>query len=302
MSIDDADTVRAWFEEQIAIAPTHHDLMVEGTSIHYRSWGTPGGPRIVLVHGGAANGGWWDHLAPGMIPLGQVHAVDLGGQGRSDWTIDYSLERWAHELTALIDQVSTPDEPTVLVGHSRGGFIALMASEQTRADVVGIVLIESAFDVDPAPVPSAGMSAQQPNATPPPTRAQMVARFQPHPRDVSSLDYIVAHIAEQSVVEADGRWRWQFDRTFLGRVNAMRTEHLHPTSAKVLQVRSAHGLLRAETAEAARTALNPASRIVTIEGSGHHIMLQKPRELATLLNSTLESWLLSTTPGRADQM
>jgi hypothetical protein len=50
-------TTRAWFREQIAVVPSHHDVVLNGTSIHYRSWGS-GEAQIVLVHGGAANSAW----------------------------------------------------------------------------------------------------------------------------------------------------------------------------------------------------------------------------------------------------
>jgi len=262
-------TTPAWFREQIALAPTHHQVTVDGRSIRYRSWGSPRQAQIVLVHGGAANGAWWDHIAPSLLRFGQVHAIDLSGQGQSDWASEYTLEGWAREVTALTNQVGQRGEPTFLIGHSRGGF----------------VLIESAFDVDPPAQPARQASRSQRGALP--TREEMVARFRPHPRDVPALDYLLKHIAEQSVVESSGRWQWQFDRGFLGRVKAMRTEEIRSTSVNVLQIRGSHGLLSATTA-----ALRTDSQIVVVEGAGHHIMLQKPRELATLLCETIASWML----------
>jgi pimeloyl-ACP methyl ester carboxylesterase len=283
-------TTPAWFREQIALAPTHHQVTVDGRSIRYRSWGSPRQAQIVLVHGGAANGAWWDHIAPSLLRFGQVHAIDLSGQGQSDWASEYTLEGWAREVTALTNQVGQRGEPTFLIGHSRGGFVALLANAETTASVGGLVLIESAFDVDPPAQPARQASRSQRGALP--TREEMVARFRPHPRDVPALDYLLKHIAEQSVVESSGRWQWQFDRGFLGRVKAMRTEEIRSTSVNVLQIRGSHGLLSATTAEAARAALRTDSQIVVVEGAGHHIMLQKPRELATLLCETIASWML----------
>jgi alpha-beta hydrolase superfamily lysophospholipase len=60
---DDAEQP-GWFRRALAQPPEHWDVDVEGTRIHYRAWGDSGAPGLVLVHGGAAHSGWWDHVAP----------------------------------------------------------------------------------------------------------------------------------------------------------------------------------------------------------------------------------------------
>jgi pimeloyl-ACP methyl ester carboxylesterase len=219
-----------------------------------------------------------------------VHALDLSGHGQSAWTYEYSLDRWADEVAAFVDHVSTPGAPTILIGHSRGGFVALLASERSKTAVDGLVLVESAFDVDPPSARSASAGTGGPTG-PPPSRADMLARFEPQPRDVPPLAYAATHIAEQSIIESDGRWRWQFDRAFLGRVKAMGSDQVDPTNARSLQIRGGYGLLTEVTADAVRAALGPASDIIVMPDAGHHIMLQQPRELTVILESTLTAWL-----------
>ena len=58
------EAVPAWFARALASAPEHRDVVVDGARVHYRAWGEPGRPGLVLVHGGAAHSGWWDHVAP----------------------------------------------------------------------------------------------------------------------------------------------------------------------------------------------------------------------------------------------
>ena len=53
-----------WFRTAVATFPAHRDIEVEGARVHYRAWGDPALPGLVLVHGGAAHSGWWDHIGP----------------------------------------------------------------------------------------------------------------------------------------------------------------------------------------------------------------------------------------------
>ena len=73
----------AWFASAIATLPVHRSLTVDGLKITYRVWGDPARPGLVLVHGGAAHAGWWDHIAP-QLKSHRVVAVDLSGHGDSD--------------------------------------------------------------------------------------------------------------------------------------------------------------------------------------------------------------------------
>jgi pimeloyl-ACP methyl ester carboxylesterase len=53
-----------WFQTALALGPQRlsHDL--DGVRLTYRAWGGRGLPLVVLVHGGSAHGGWWDHIGP----------------------------------------------------------------------------------------------------------------------------------------------------------------------------------------------------------------------------------------------
>ena len=72
-----------WFARAIAQAPEHRDVVVAGARVAYRAWGPAGAPGVVLVHGGAAHSGWWDHVAP-LLTGHRVVALDLTGHGDSD--------------------------------------------------------------------------------------------------------------------------------------------------------------------------------------------------------------------------
>ena len=289
MNSNPATSIREWFDQQVAQIPAHRTIEIDGRHIHVRTWDSPREAHIVLVHGGAANGAWWDPIAPSLRHLGHVHALDLGGQGLSDWATDYSLDSWGHEVAEFVNDVAVADTPVVLIGHSRGGFVSLIASARTSVPPRGLILIESAFNVDPPPAKDVSHSPRAPRS--PLTRAELVSRFRPLPHDIPSLDFVLQHVAEQAVVERDGRWQWQLDKSFLGRVPAMRLEEAKSTDVPLVQIRGNHGLLDAHTAESARQVIQPDSPIEIIEQAGHHILLQKPRELAQRLAAHTAAFL-----------
>ena len=82
VSVVDADSAAppAWFTAALAAPVTQRTTMVADVPIAYRMWGSsPNGRGIVLVHGGAANSRWWDHIGPLLAADRSVIAIDLSG-------------------------------------------------------------------------------------------------------------------------------------------------------------------------------------------------------------------------------
>lgn len=94
--------------------------------LHTRTWGHSSLPRsAVLLHGITSNAGSWIGVGPALVRQG-YHCVapDLLGHGESP------KPDHGYELSALVDQVaeSAPQAPDLLVGHSLGGLLALLAA------------------------------------------------------------------------------------------------------------------------------------------------------------------------------
>src|ERR1700710_723324 len=103
-----------WFEKAIGRVPEHRDVVVDGVRIHYRAWGDPALPGLVLVHGGAAHSGWWDHVAP-QLTGHRVVALDLSGHGDSGHRSGYDVQHWTDEVVGVAAAAGL-DRP-VVVGH-----------------------------------------------------------------------------------------------------------------------------------------------------------------------------------------
>lgn len=86
------------------------------------SWGQPGRPVIVLVHGYPDNSSNWAGIAPLLADDFHVIAYDVRGAGSSFKPTrrrDYRLAHLTADFTAVIKAVS-PDQPVHLVAHDWG--------------------------------------------------------------------------------------------------------------------------------------------------------------------------------------
>jgi pimeloyl-ACP methyl ester carboxylesterase len=109
------------------------------------------GEPILLIHGFGASIGHWRKNIPVLAAAGyEVHALDLLGFGDADKpAIAYSLDLWA---ALLQDYWRTQiGRPTVLVGNSIGGLLALMLSAHSPEMVKAGVLLNCAGGLNHRP-------------------------------------------------------------------------------------------------------------------------------------------------------
>lgn len=123
-------------------------MRVEGATVHLRCWGREGLPGVVLIHGGAANSAWWDHIAPFLTRTHRVVALDLTGHGDSGWRRWYHLDLWAREAITAAAAGGAVGRPLV-VGHSMGGWVAATVGARHGDVVSGVVIIDSPLNEQP---------------------------------------------------------------------------------------------------------------------------------------------------------
>ncbi|MFH0945355.1 MAG: alpha/beta hydrolase [Planctomycetota bacterium] len=118
----------------------------DGLAINYEVEGA-GSPTLVFVHGWACNRGHWRAQMEEFRTHHRVVAVDLGGHGESGkdreiWTIE-SLSR---DLCAVLDHLDLKD--VLLVGHSMGGPVSLMAAARRPGRVIGVIGADTIHDAE----------------------------------------------------------------------------------------------------------------------------------------------------------
>lgn len=104
--------------------------------------GPDNGSPLLFIHG--ALGRWEDfaHYFPVFTELYHVYAIDSRGRGRSGRTPgSYQLKHMIGDVTSFIDR--RVGEPTAIIGHSEGGWIATWAAHLSPGNVSALVILDS---------------------------------------------------------------------------------------------------------------------------------------------------------------
>ncbi|HNP56780.1 MAG TPA: alpha/beta hydrolase [Gordonia sp. (in: high G+C Gram-positive bacteria)] len=292
----------AWFTDAVATTPHLATVTVDGAAVAYRTWDAPDdpvsgqpAPGVMLVHGGAAHAGWWDHLGPQLAQdpaqPRRVVAYDLSGHGDSEWRDGYTYAQWAVELVAVARDAGIVDDRLIVIGHSMGGIVSMFASVLYPDVVNQIIVVDSQlFDAaDIAKMMAHGVSAD--NAIPKTNRhygslEEALTRYRLLPEQ-ETLPYVRDYVARGSAVLVEDGWRWKFDRAF----PTMLTDPVPtpPPTCAVTVIRGEHGIMNPDKAEALVDGrAGPGARVVTLTGAGHHVMLDRPLELLAELRTALD--------------
>lgn len=102
-----------------------------------------GAPALVFVHGLGGTTATWDGVVAAMSPTHLTVAVDLLGHGASPVPDDPALYTRDAALADLDDVLATIDGPTVLVGHSLGGYLSLAHAATRPGAVAGIAVLNT---------------------------------------------------------------------------------------------------------------------------------------------------------------
>ena len=88
------------------VAPTDHQVHVNGLNIHYLDWGGDSARDLLLVHGQGGNAHSWDHIARALRDEFRVVAPDQRGHGDSDHTREgYAVTAFAADLAEFAEAV-----------------------------------------------------------------------------------------------------------------------------------------------------------------------------------------------------
>ena len=237
---------------------------------------------LVLLHGFLGSARNLSTLARGLAqrrPDLAVVALDLTGHGASP-----TLPPAADTATLAADVLAGARErglrgPLVLVGHSLGGRVALRAAALDPAAVGGVTLL----DIAPGPVETGGAIDRVLEAVlnAPDTFAS---------RGEARVMLVRAGLAPELAVwlllnlePAADRYRWRVDRRALAVLHArIVPEDLWPVveGPRAWTLRCVRGAASSYVTERDARRLQAAGcPVVTIEGAGHFLHAERPREV-----------------------
>lgn len=284
-----------WFLDAIAAEPRPGCVEVRAAAVHYLAWG--GGSDgdaapVLLVHGGGAHAHWWCHVAPQIAADRPVVAVDLSGHGRSDHRDAYPRGGWVEELFAVLADAGATAAP-VLVGHSMGGMVAVLAAESRPEDVAGVVVVETPFGrLDPESAEARSRRRALRTARTYPDADTAVARFRLIPPQPDVAPWVLEHVARNSIIETKRGWTWRFDPEIYRRHFPRGVEDaLAALECPFAFVRGS--LSRAVTAETHAVVTSLLGRDVpdtVVDGAHHHLILDSPLTFVDTLRGILAGW------------
>jgi pimeloyl-ACP methyl ester carboxylesterase len=137
-----------WAEPMVAqqrpLGPAPGVLVnVGGHKLHIRCVGPQSAtPTVILEAGGGGSSKDWSRVQDLLSPRVKSCAYDRAGLGWSEpGPAPRTMRQEVFELHALLEAIKLPG-PFVLVGHSMGGLLVRLYTQQYGNDVAGIVLVD----------------------------------------------------------------------------------------------------------------------------------------------------------------
>ncbi len=280
-----------WFEEALATPFDDRHVTVDGCSIHYLRWGDPAKPGLVLVHGGAAHAHWWSFLAPLLTRQYHVVALDMSGHGDSGRREEYPREVWAREVMAVAADAGIVGAP-VLVGHSLGGLVSIVAASLYGDRLAGAIIVDSPVRA-PDPESEEGQRGRMfRNPKTYPDLETALEHFHLMPPQPVLNRFIVEHVARHSLHQVAGGWTWKFDpRVFVKFSMKTMNDYLADARCRVAVFRAEFSdLVPPETGEYMYELLDRNAPIVEIPQAHHHLILDQPLAFIAALRALLADW------------
>lgn len=308
VTLPEEDIIRhrpLWFRQALAAPHESRRLNVDGTDIHYLRWGNhdPARPGILFVHGNGAHAHWFHFIAPLLTDHYNVASVDLGGMGDSGWRMEYSRETFAREIGEVALNAGLGPKP-VVVAHSFGGFVSLIAAKHYGERLGGLLLCD--FTVRPADDAHEWFLNGEERR---PTKIygdleEAKARFRLAPLQPCANGFILDYIGPLSlraVTKGETRgkrtfeetgWTWKFDASIF---NGLRMGNDHAEIYANLACPSATMFgLESKDYELAKLdflrRLAPERPVFTVPGAQHHIMLDQPQAFAASVGAMMAQW------------
>lgn len=112
-------------------------VTVHQTELYFAQAGQ-GHPALLFVHGAGGDHTLWGQQLRDLSKKFSVAALDLNGHGRSPARAGDGLTLYVEDVLAVLQTLAVP---TVLVGHSMGGAIALTTALQRPKNLLGLGLV-----------------------------------------------------------------------------------------------------------------------------------------------------------------
>jgi pimeloyl-ACP methyl ester carboxylesterase len=287
--------------------PRRETLRVRGLEMHLTRWGPEPSarePPVFLLHGWLDAGETFQFLVDAFKKEWPVVAPDWRGFGRSEWPQEgYGFPDYLGDFDALLDQIS-PDAAVRVVGHSMGGNIANLYAGLRPARVRCVINLEGLGLPRTSPQDAPKRMRKWLDQIKSPTVEKTYNSFEQlasiiqfrYPRFTPAAAAFVARVwgmpDENGRVRlaADPRHHW-VNPILYKREDAEATWGEIRAPALVVLGQESDYLPRLGadgTIEALRAA-HPGAEVVSIEGAGHMLHIERPDAVAPVIEAFLDA-------------
>lgn len=255
--------------------PRHRWTVAPGLTIAGDTWGDPGAPAVIMLHGVGQTRHAWRATGQTLAKAG-YHAIacDARGHGDSDWSVegDYGRDAMIRDLQAVLAQLALPAPPAYM-GASMGGLVGLLGVGEGLLPGCALVLVDVAHRSERAGLGKvrnfmdggrAGFDSLE-------AVAAAIAGFRPGAARSANLQGLAKNLRRS----AAGRYYWHWDPRVIGR--ALDTVERRSAAARGLRVptllvRGALSDIVSDAAAREFQELCPHAENIRLDGADHMVV------------------------------
>jgi pimeloyl-ACP methyl ester carboxylesterase len=257
-------------------------------ALHYRSFGEPDAPPVVLVHGLFGSSGNWGGVARRLSADYRVLVPDLRNHGRSPQAPVHDYPSMGEDLIGLLDRLAI--ERAVVVGHSMGGkvgmHLALTRPGRVRAlAVVDMAPVRYAHGFETALSGFAAVDLASIGS-----RRDADAQMRPAVPGSAVRAFLLQNLERDDA----GRWRWRLNLAALEAAQAAITGFPEYPAAAAYRgpVLFIHGELSDYVRPSHHVAIErffPHAALQRVDGAGHWVYADQPAAFLEALDRFIAS-------------
>ncbi len=245
-----------WFHQAIEAKLEQKKYAFNGHEVAYQKWDIDDEEQLtVLIHGTGAHSKWFKDAVLGVI-----------------------------ESEGMLKR------KIFLVGHSLGGHLAAYIASEMPELVSGLIIIDSPIrppDYDYDKHISSGPLRPIKYYS---SKREILSRFRLMPPQECKNDWYLRFIAEFSIKETSDGWRWKFDDRLFRSLKRLDGYGFSFSCPALFISGSDSLLLGSKIMKYMQSAFSEIMEFKVIKDAAHHVLVDKPLELAELINMELKKW------------